>query len=177
VAGPYLVERGLDSGEVGWFLALPAMAAMALGALAGGRLSDRLGRRRAVRLFQALFALAVLGLAALDALGAPPAPWSLLVLSCLYLFIGLFTASSYALLMDLTDARLAATQYSVYMAATNGCEAWSVFTVGRLIPSFGHATAFAMMSLASLAALVLVPRPPRVTPSGVSTSPPGEDPP
>jgi hypothetical protein len=40
-------------------------------------------------------------------------------------FIGLFTAASYALFMDLTDPKLGGTQFSAFMAATNGCESWS----------------------------------------------------
>lgn len=39
-----------------------------------------------------------------------------------YLRAGLITASAYALLMQLTDPRLGATQFSAYMGAVNACE-------------------------------------------------------
>jgi len=46
VAGPMLIDRGLSEAAVGRFFAVPAVLAMALGALLGGRLSDRRNRRR-----------------------------------------------------------------------------------------------------------------------------------
>ena len=96
--------------------------------------------------------------AALD-LGGQGGRWpGLVVLVALYFAIGLFTAASYRLLMDLTAPRLAAAQFSAYMGATNGCETWSALAIGRLQPSLGYAGGFALMALISLAALPLVPR-------------------
>jgi dipeptide/tripeptide permease len=76
----------------------------------------------------------------------------------IYFAIGLFTAASYAWLMDGTDPKLAATQFSAYMGATNGCEIWAVLVVGRLVPWTGYAVAFAAMAVVSLLAIPLVPR-------------------
>jgi len=70
-----------------------------------------------------------------------------LLFAALYVAIGLFTASSYALFMDLTDPRLGATQFSAYMGATNACESWSAVLGGRLIASSGYPAAFAVMAL------------------------------
>ena len=89
--------------------------------------------------------------------GAGPAVL-LTLLTGMYFFVGLFTAASYALFMDLTDPRLGGTQFSTYMAATNGCEAWSTWTGGRIAGSAGYPTAFLAMSIASLVSLVLVRR-------------------
>jgi hypothetical protein len=58
--------------------------------------------------------------------------------------------------MDLTDARVAATQFSAFMGATNACEAWSVRVAGQLVPTQGYPVAFATMALVSLVALPLV---------------------
>jgi len=153
VAGPYLVDRGLDSAAVGRFLAVPVVAAMLVGSLAGGWLADRAGRLRAVTGCLLFVAATVLALAAAHA-AAPPVV--LVLLGTLYLGIGLFTASSYALFMDLTHVRLGATQFSSYMAATNLCESWSGFSVGRLTGAFGYGTAFATMAVASLVGLPLL---------------------
>jgi hypothetical protein len=75
------------------------------------------------------------------------------LLALLYVTIGLFTAASYALLMDVTHPRLAATQFSAFMGGTNLCESWSALAVGRLAGGFGYAPAFVVMALASLLAL------------------------
>jgi PAT family beta-lactamase induction signal transducer AmpG len=155
VAGPYLVDRGLVAERIGRFFAGPAIIAMVVGALAGGAAADRVGHRPTVAASQALTALAVLGVAAVDAAGGG-VTGTVLALAALYLAIGLFTASSYALLMDLTEPRLAATQFSAYMGATNGCEAWAGLTVGRLVPALGYPAAFAVLAAVSLAALPLV---------------------
>ncbi len=75
----------------------------------------------------------------------------------MYFFIGLFTASSYALFMDLTDARLGGTQFSAFMSATNGCESWSAWAGGRIVgPGHHYAAAFLIMCGASLLSLPLL---------------------
>ena len=67
--------------------------------------------------------------------------------------------------MDLTTPRLAATQFSAYMGATNGCESWSVLALGRLQPEVGYAGGFLLLALVSLGAVALVPRgPPKRAP-------------
>jgi len=157
VAGPYLIDRGFDQAAIGLFFAGPAVLAMALGALGGGYVSDTIGRRLSVGLFLAAFSGAVLLLALADGVAEAERNGMILPLMVLlYLCIGLFTASSYALFMDLTDPRLGGMQFSAYMGGTNGCESWSAFAVGRLIPPLGYPAAFAIMSLISLATLPLL---------------------
>lgn len=156
VAGPYLLDRGLSQDRVGWFLFLPAAASMLAGSLAAGTLADRVERKRAVALSLLLTSLTVLALAGLEAWGKNPGRCLPALLGLLYFFIGAFTASSYALFMDLTDARLGATQFSAYMGATNLCEAWAAFGTGKLAVGLGYAPAFALMALVSLACLPLL---------------------
>ncbi len=155
VAGPFLLDHGASKTSVGWFLSLPVVAAMLAGAAAGGRLSDRLGRRLAAALALGLTCAAVLTLAAADAAGAGPRAL-IGLFTILYAAIGVFTAASYALFMELTDARLGATQFSAYMGATNACESWSAVLGGRLIAASGYPAAFAAMALLSLCALPLL---------------------
>lgn len=153
VAGPFLVDLGHDGAAVGRFLALPAVAAMLAGALAGGHLADRLGRVRAAASFLVLVAGAVgatAWAAASDAGAVLPA------LTAVYVALGLFTAASYALFMDATHPRLGATQFSAFMAATNACEAWSAFAVGRLSSRAGYPAAFAALGAVSLLGLPLL---------------------
>jgi MFS family permease len=153
LAGPYLVDRGFSSAQVGGFLALPVVVAMTAGALIGGRVSDRFGRVRVVTL--ALIGLA-LATGALAGVAGLPGSVTLVVLAVIYLLIGFFTASSYALFMDHTRPELGATQFTTYMAATNACESWSGFTVGRLTAAQGYPPAFAVMAGLSLLGLPLL---------------------
>jgi len=155
VIGPFLVDHGVTEAAVGVFFGVGSVGAMVFGALAGEWLSDRFGRRRLIVAGQALMAVAVLGLAAqASASSVSAAGW--LALVALYLGIGLFTAAAFALFMDLTDPRLAATQFSAYMGATNACEAWSSRSVGSLVTSSGYGVAFAVAAAAGTAALGLL---------------------
>ncbi len=154
VAGPFLVDRGMGEASIGAFLAGPAVVAMLVGSLIGGVVSDRLGRARAAGWFLGGICAAALALSWL----APGGSTGFLLggLGALYLGIGCFTASSYALFMGLTDRALGATQFSAFMAATNGCESWASFATGRLAQSYGYGLAFSAMAAASVLSLPLL---------------------
>jgi hypothetical protein len=72
--------------------------------------------------------------------------------------IGVFTAATYAMYMNLTQPSIAATQFSTFMGAINGCEAWSVYVLGRLIAGWGYGPGFLAMCVASLFALPILAR-------------------
>jgi len=156
LAGPMLVDAGASAETIGHFFLLPAVAAMLAGALVGGRAADRFGRRRAVFGTGLAVVVAVLALASLPAQPSSIAA-HLGILCAVYLAIGLFTAASYALFMDLCDPRLGATQFSAYMGATNLCEAWAVGAGGAVAGLRGYPAAFAILAAASLLSLGLLP--------------------
>ncbi|MCC5025092.1 MAG: hypothetical protein J6386_20925 [Candidatus Synoicihabitans palmerolidicus] len=56
-------------------------------------------------------------------------------------------------LLDLTDRRLGATQFSTFIAATNGCEVWVVALAGVLVANAGYGAALAVMAQAGLGGL------------------------
>jgi MFS transporter, PAT family, beta-lactamase induction signal transducer AmpG len=156
LAGPFLVDRGVDIAAIGIFFGILAVSATLTGGLLGGRLSDHWGRLRTVGGFLLGLAASVLLLAVVDLSGWHDQTTLFALLTLLYFFIGLFTASSYALFMDLTDPRLGGTQFSTYMAATNGCEAWSAWAGGRIAGAAGYPAAFIVMSVVSLGGLGLL---------------------
>lgn len=111
IYGPFLVDRGYDKAVIGWFSAGPMIIAMMVGSLVGGWLADRAGHRISVMSALVYITLSITGLAFSDLmLGAGP---HLLVLLAVTAFgIGLFTASSYALFMDITRPAITATEFS-----------------------------------------------------------------
>ena len=155
VVGPFLIDRGFSSEQVGAFLFVPAVAAMIAGSFASGWLSDRVGHLRAVAASLTGMAVTILGIAWAGTIWAAGLP-TLALLVVLYVLIGAFTTTSYALFMAHTDRRLGATQLSASMSATNLCESWSAFAVGRLTGAFGYGPAFTVMAVASLAGLPLL---------------------
>ena len=155
--GPFLIDRGFTKAEVGTFASLPMIGLMVAGSLSGGMLSDRFGRRRIVAAALALICCFVAGLAATDLYETTPRSSLLLAWLAGSAFgIGLFTATSYALFMDITDRQVAATQFSAFMGMTNGCESWSTWVAGMIIASSNYPTALLALCGVSLVSLPLV---------------------
>ena len=157
LAGPFLLDRGVSEKTIATFFGVVVVGTTLIGGLIGGKLSDHWGRIRSVAVFLAGFVAMIVGLAFSDLADEKPNV-SVLIgwLTGMYFFIGLFTAASYALFMDLTDQRLGGTQFSAFMSATNGCESWSAWAGGRLVGGGNYATAFLALSGISLLSLPLL---------------------
>jgi hypothetical protein len=149
-AGPTLVEAGASDAAVSLFYGLLAPAALAIGALTGGAISDRIGRLGGTLVGLAGVSATLLYVAATH-LGALPgvAPAGLAGFTAAYFGIGLLTASSYALLMALARGPMTATRFSLFMAMTNACEAWAGFTGGQLAASGSYGSALLILTLAA----------------------------
>jgi PAT family beta-lactamase induction signal transducer AmpG len=155
LAGPLLVDLGVPASSTGWFFAGPVVVAMAMGGWWGGRWVDRGPRVARVKIALGAVSLAVLCAGVAAAKGASSGGM-MACLAGLYLGIGCFTAASYALFMDLTDPKLGATQFSTFMAATNACEAWAVWTAGRLVGGIEYGPTLMVMALLGLVGLWLL---------------------
>ncbi len=162
-----LLDHNVPRETIGPFLAITAILCMSLGALFGGWFADRLSHPRASRIL--LLALAAnCALLALtlsspfgkhaQPLGVTPGGAAMAALTGIYLLLGAYNASTYALFMDVADERLAATQFSATMAATNLCESWSIALAGTLIVSHGYPTAFLAVAVLSLVAWPAIKR-------------------
>lgn len=159
LAGPFLIDHNISEKTVGLFYGIPVVILTLTGGLIGGRFSDRISRKKAVGIFLTGFVTVVIILAVLELFFSPVGSYIWITsFSLLYFFIGLFTASSYALFMDLTDPDLGATQFSTFMAGTNGCEAWSVWAAGLIISAAGYGTGFLVMCGVSLLSLLVLRR-------------------
>jgi len=150
LAGPFLVDRGVASATIGVFFSVYVVSATLLGGLLGGWLSDRWGRIPALTLFLAGVVLTVATLGIVDLRGGASPTVLIAILVAMYFCVGLFTVASYAFFMDLTHPRLGATQFTTFMAATNGCESWSAAASGQLVAAASYGTAFIAMSVVSL---------------------------
>ena len=170
IYGPFLIDRGFTESEVGVFAALPMIALMVAGSLAGGFLSDRFGRRRFVALSLLLICFSVAMLAACDMTFEQHRGRALLVCLGVAAFgIGLFTAASYALFMDITHPAVAATQFSAFMGLTNGCESWSTWASGRIISDYDYPVALLVLCGVSLVSIALLPLLDMTKASGVAS--------
>lgn len=138
VIGPFLIDHGFSEREVGTFTAIVMIGAMVLGSLIGGRLADRFSRTSLVT-SSLLFIVTSLSLLAISDLYFHANAIQLQILIAATAFgIGVFTVAVYAMFMDLTRPAIAATQFSAFMGATNGCESWSTLLMGRLVAAYGY---------------------------------------
>jgi MFS family permease len=166
------VELGLGDRSVGT-LHLWSTLLAAAGCVAGGWASDRLGRRRMLALFIASTALPTLYLAAAmtragwimplasgEARPAAPAGlvatfWAVaLAHAALH---GLMFGTRTALFMDITTPRVAATQFTAYMALVNLVTSYSATWQGHAVARFGYPATLVADALLGLVGLSLLP--------------------
>ena len=159
LAGPFLVDGHASKEAIGAFFAGPVVVATLIGGLFGGKVSDRFGRLPSVAIFLVGYVLVVVTLGTVGSFTSQDMVFFVFaVYTLLYLFIGMFVAASYAMFMDLTEAKISATQFSTFMAATNGCEAWSTWAAGQIVALSGYTAGFLAMGAVSLASLPLLHR-------------------
>ena len=168
IIGPFLIDRGLSENEVGTFTATVMIGAMVYGSVLGGCLADRFQRNSFVAGALAFIVASLSAVAITDIVTNEVGGWLLLLpIAVTGLGIGVFTVAAYALFMDMTEPRIAATQFSAYMGATNGCEAWSTLVLGQLVAGYGYA--YGILSLCAVSALSLLLLPAIVRTDSVRT--------
>jgi len=127
----------------------------ALGALAGGALADRLGCRRTL-------VMASLGSAGISlAFVTCKSLWGHYPVLLAYTILsgvttGVIYAATLALFMNLTDPRIGATQFQLYMALLNLKDAGAQKVGGRLAESFSPSGMFGLAALLEILPLVLL---------------------
>ena len=157
VIGPFLIDRGYSEEEVGQFSAVVMIGAMVLGSVLGGILADRFSRRAFVAGSLAMIVALITALGLSDlAYGGTHGMHLPILIGAVAFGIGVFTVAAYAMYMDFTTPAVAATQFSAFMGATNGCEAWSTWAMGQIIAARGYPPAMFVMCGASLLALPLL---------------------
>ena len=167
------VELGFDDRQVGLINLWSTVIATA-GCVAGGWLSDRFGRRKTLALYLVGTALPTLYLAwAMQQAGwilpvdplnpnrPGPTPWlvnAFWATVLLYnVFQGLMYGTRTAMFMDVTTARVAATQFTAYMALLNVAISYSARWQGWAVERWGYPVTLLVDSLAGLACIALFP--------------------
>ncbi|NVI99472.1 MFS transporter [Myxococcus sp. AM009] len=159
----FLVDAGLSLTAIGWMLGGVGFTAGLVGALLGGGLVVRLGRRRALLVFGVLQAGAVL-LYALVAHGATSLPLLTLVCGVEHVASGMATAAVFTAMMDACRPEHAATDYTVQASlvvlATGAAAALSGFSA-QALGYAGHFMLAAFLCAAGTLYAALTFHPPR----------------
>ncbi len=167
------VELGMTDAQVG-YLSAASTVLNALGCVAGGWLSDKLGRRKALALYVALLAVPNLVLAFAmyrhgwimpvdprDPNRPTPATSLMLVFWGATLVFAVFNGLMYgarsALYMDISNPAVAATQFTAYMAMMNLVISYSALWQGKAVVKWGYPTTLAVDALFGLVSIALLP--------------------
>ena len=164
------VELGLNDDQVAWMnLATSVISGVAM--VLGGMLSDRIGRRVVLSAAVVLMSLPVAYLAlvlqqhgyvmprAADSKAAvEPALVTALWVAVLAfnVFMGLMYGVRSALFMDVTNPKVAATQFTAYMALMNLSIAYTATWQGLSIEAFGYPVTLAIDATVGLFCLALM---------------------
>ncbi len=156
---PVLVVQELGWTNTGYseFLGAAGFVAGLIGMGAGGLLAERLGRRRAIVFGSILLATTSV------AMGLFPLFWPLrlsvqVYVSASLLLNTLITIAFFALLMAVCWKRVAATQFSLYMAIANMGLSVGAALLGPLQGWLGHSPLFFVVACCSLLVAVLLLR-------------------
>lgn len=167
------VELGMDDDQV----AQLGFWSSVLGAgfcVLGGHLSDRWGRRRTLFVYLALMSLPVFYLMnelsrwgwvmpvsanAPNRATVPPALLTALWIATLSyaVFQGLMYGTRSAIMMDVTNPAVAATQFTAYMALMNFSIAYSATWQGLAIEAWGYPTTLLIDGIAGVVCLAVLP--------------------
>ena len=167
------VELGLNDRQVGT-LGLASTLLSSGCCILGGWLSDRFGRRRTLAIFIAMMSIPTLILAsALQRFGwvmpvdprmaARPVPSPELVATFwaatmgYAVFQGLMYGVGTAIFMDVTTPKVAATQFTAYMALTNLVYSYTSFWQGHSIVRWGYPVTLGIDATFGLLCLLLLP--------------------
>jgi len=122
-----------------------------LGGIFGGRVLDKLGKKRAI------WAALITSLVACLVFAFIPNPrWAWGVVFIVGLSFGVQQTIIFALSMNATDARIAASMYSILMAVTNVAQAVGMFLSASLTDRIGFVWVFVVMGAVNLLSIPFI---------------------
>jgi PAT family beta-lactamase induction signal transducer AmpG len=152
IVNPYLQETfNISLSTAGFFTTIWGVGVV-LGSIAGGGLINKIGNRNAVLIGIGVALVSILALASINQLSYA---WFLVAL--FGVCYGTYQTVYFAIAMEYTDPRIAATMFSILMAVTNIGQGVGLALTGFFADSFGFKTTFIIMALLNFAVLPFLP--------------------
>ncbi|MGC4117965.1 MAG: MFS transporter [Myxococcales bacterium] len=152
---PFLADSGFTLEDVGWLLGTVGFVSGLFGALLGGVLVNRVGRRRSLVAFGLLQSAAVVGYAWIAA-AAPGHGAFYAACAAEHLASGMATAALFTCMMDWCSKDAGATDYTVQASAVVVSTGLASAVAGFSANYLGYPAHFALAAALSLASLVAV---------------------
>lgn len=157
VAGPFLVDAGVDLALLGWASGIGGAIAGVAGTLVGGGIVRICGTRIAVIIAAMLYALPLAALASMAWSGSHRAEW---LIAALLLHSGIMAIGYVALyshLMGLASLRQAGVDFTLFQCANAAVAAIVGFAGNMVAQHLGYAGSFILAFAMSAATFVVVP--------------------
>ena len=152
LVNPFLeTEFGIALSTAGLITTVWGIGVM-LGGVTGGSLIRRIGNRNAIIVSLGITFVAILALALTP---SPVLAWP--VVALFGLAYGTYQTLYYALAMNVTDPRIAASMFSILMAVTNVAQGVGMAVCGGLADTVGFRWTFAITTAINLLALPFLP--------------------
>ena len=152
IVNPFLSTRFAITPSTAGFVTTVWGLGVVISSVAGGRLTDRWGQHKSVlrAMLLSLVAVALLGLA--------QAHWQVWPLVFLFgLAFGFYETVYFAIAMNNTNSRIAASMFSILMALANVGTGVGMALTGTLVDSIGYPLSFVVLAVLNLVALPLLP--------------------
>jgi PAT family beta-lactamase induction signal transducer AmpG len=152
LVNPFLEsEFSISLSQAGYYTTVWGIGVV-LGGVLGGSLIQKIGKSRGTLIALGVSFFAVLGLAMISNSGMA---WGLVAL--FGIAYGTYQTVFFALAMNYTDPRIAASMFSILMAVTNIAQGVGMAMSGVLADSVGFRTTFIILTAFNLLALPLLP--------------------
>ncbi len=152
IVNPFLEDQfGITYLLAGLYTAVWGVGVV-LGGLTGGRLTDRIGHKRAA---MGALVVSLAAILALAAIGGPVMAWPLILV--FGLAFGYYETVYFATSMDVTDPRIAASMFAILMAVANIGTGVGFALSGGLVDAVGYRWTFVILAALNLLALPLIP--------------------
>ncbi|MEN8242227.1 MAG: MFS transporter [Chloroflexota bacterium] len=152
LVNPFLEEEfSISLSQAGYYTTVWGIGVV-LGGVVGGSLIQKIGKSRGTLIALGISFFSVLALAFITSAGMA---WGLVAL--FGLAYGTYQTVFFALAMNYTDPRIAASMFSILMAVTNVAQGVGMAMSGFLADSVGFKTTFIILTLFNLVALPLLP--------------------
>lgn len=149
-------DLGLSEEAIGTLQGTVDPIAGVAGALIGGVLADRLGVRKVMGGFMLLIGV-TLGVWALGRGHWHSMTFLTTWVAAEALFVGAYNAASLGFFMAISNPKVGATQFAVFMAASNLTYSWTSPSGGWLTDRWGAVTTFAIAAVVQIVMIVLLP--------------------